>query len=82
MIPPDETVVWRVGTLERDLSEERKARRDAIIRLEDKKADEADLKTLADEVHGLRRALVLFSLTMIGTAVVFLVGVLAIVSQP
>lgn len=82
MIPPDEVVELRLTTLEVDLREERKARRESVIRLEDKKADQDDLKTLADEVHGLRRALVLFSLTMIGTAVVFLVGVLAIVSQP
>lgn len=81
MTPPEDVVELRLTNLEADLREERKARRDSVIRLEDKKADQDDLKTLADEVHGLRRALVLFSLTMIGTAVVFLVGVLAIVSQ-
>lgn len=82
MVPPEDVIELRLTNLEADLREERKARRDSVIRLEDKKADQDDLKTLADEVHGLRRALVLFSLTMIGTAVVFLVGVLAIVSQP
>lgn len=81
MIPPDDVIQLRLTNLETDLRDERQARREAVTRLEEKKADEDDLKTLAGEVHGLRRALVLFSLTMIGTAVVFLVGVLAIVSQ-
>lgn len=82
MIPPDEVINLRLTNLESDLREERKARRDSVVRLEDKKADQEDLKTLADEVHGLRRALVLFSLSMIGTAFVFILGVLALVQTP
>jgi phage terminase Nu1 subunit (DNA packaging protein) len=79
MIPPEDVIQLRLTNLERDLRDERNARRDSITRLEDKKADQDDLKTLAEEVHGLRRALVLFSLTMIGTAIVFLMGVLTLV---
>lgn len=82
MNPLDEVIELRLTNLETDLRDERKARRETMTRLEDKKANQDDLKTLADEVHGLRRALVLFSLTMIGTAVVFLMGVLALVQQP
>jgi len=82
MIPPDEVIELRLTNLESDMRDERKARRESMTRLEDRKAEKEDLKTLADEVHGLRRALVLFSLTMIGTAVVFLMGVLALVQSP
>lgn len=82
MIPPEETLVWRIETLERELREERKTRHDSVERINDKKADVEDLKTLAEEVHGLRRALVLFSLSMIGSAFAFIVGVLAIIQTP
>jgi hypothetical protein len=82
MIPPGDVVELRLKNLEQDLREEREIRRKAVERIEEKKADQDDLKTLAEEVHGLRRALVLFSLTMIGTAVVFLMGVLALVQAP
>lgn len=81
MIPPSDVVQLRLGNLERDLREERTARRESITRLDDRKADQDDLQTLADEVHGLRRALVLFSLSMIGTAFAFLIGVLALVAH-
>jgi hypothetical protein len=82
MIPPGDVVELRLKNLEQDLREEREIRRKAVERIEEKKADQDDLRTLAEEVHGLRRALVLFSLTMIGTAVVFLMGVLALVQAP
>lgn len=79
MLPPDEVISFRLGNLEEAIRDERKARHEAVKDLIEKKADQDDLKTLAEEVHGLRKALVLFSLTMIGTAVVFLMGVLALV---
>lgn len=82
VIPPTEVVDLRLKNLEEGLRDEKTARHESVKDLTANKADQDDLKTLAEEVHGLRRALVLFSLTMIGTAVVFLVGVLAIVSQP
>jgi phage terminase Nu1 subunit (DNA packaging protein) len=82
MIPPGDVVELRLKNLEADMRDEREARRRSVERLEEKKADQDDLKTLAEEVHGLRRALVLFSLTMIGTAIVFLMGVLALVQTP
>lgn len=81
MIPPEDVIVLRLSTVEEALKDERKRREVQIDKLEEKKADQDDLKSLADEVHGLRRALVLFSLTMIGTAVVFLMGVLALVQN-
>lgn len=81
MIPPEDVIILRLTTVEEALKDERRRREDQVTRLEDKKADQDDLKSLADEVHGLRRALVLFSLTMIGTAVVFLMGVLALVQN-
>jgi hypothetical protein len=81
MIPPNDVVQIRLNNLEQAMVEERKRRENQYDKLEDKKADQDDLKSLAEEVHGLRRALVLFSLTMIGTAVVFLMGVLALVQN-
>lgn len=81
MIPPAEVVDLRLKNLEEGLRDEKRARHEAVKDLTTNKADQDDLKSLADEVHGLRRALVLFSLTMIGTAVVFLMGVLALVQN-
>lgn len=81
MIPPEDVIILRLTTVEEALKDERRRREDQVTRLEDKKADQDDLKSLADEVHGLRRALVLFSLSMIGTAFVFLMGVLALVQS-
>jgi hypothetical protein len=83
MTPPESeaTIAWRVGTLETDLRDERKARRDAYNKLDEDKADAKDVARLADEVSGLRRALLIFSLSMVGTAVTFLAVIFAVVSS-
>lgn len=82
MIPPENALEWRVATLERELREEKKTRHEVVEQLRDRKADVDDLKNLADEVHGLRRALVLFSLSFVGSSLVFLLGVLTLTQNP
>lgn len=67
MIPPEDTVLWRIGAAEK-----------AIVKLDDEKAENKDLLVLADEVRSLRRALVIFSLSMVGSGGAFLIGVLAL----
>lgn len=54
------TVLWRVGDLER-----------RVGRVETEKADDDDVKSLAEEVKSLRRALYTFALSVVGSAVVF-----------
>jgi hypothetical protein len=70
MIPPDETIAWRLNVAEQKLRD-----------LDMEKAEAKDLIALADEVHGLRRALMVFALSMVGTALMFVLGVLALVAQ-
>jgi len=68
-----EALAWRVGALERAMN---------------KKADDKDVKVVADDVksvaeelNSLRRAIVIFSLSMIGTGGMFLLGVLTLINN-
>jgi hypothetical protein len=61
------TVLWRLRQLER--------KADA---LSEKKADADDEQKLAEEVAGLRRALITFSLSLVGSAGAFVIGVLGL----
>jgi hypothetical protein len=68
-----EALAWRVGALERAMN---------------KKADEKDVnvvaedvKAVADELNSLRRAIVIFSLSMIGTGGMFLLGILTLINN-
>lgn len=82
MMAPEETILWRVGTLEKRLAEEQKSRQDDIRSLDIEKADARDMNRLSDEVASLRRALIVFSLSMVGSGGAFLIGVLALVNHP
>jgi hypothetical protein len=56
MNPPDSegTVVWRLSTLERELKDERAARRRDVEKLDGEKADAKDVARLAQEIADLR----------------------------
>jgi hypothetical protein len=47
-----------------------------LTKLDDEKADEKDVSRLAGEVANLRRAILGFSLTVAGSAVLVLIGLL------
>lgn len=66
----EQTFEWRLKVVER-----------AVDHLQMYKADEKDLEDIKKEFKSLRTALIIFSLSCIGTAVMFLVGVLALVTQ-
>lgn len=79
---PNGGPVWRaIGTLETDLREERRARHDGDMKLDDVKADAKDVAQLAKEFGGLRRTLQWF----MGIVVTALLGfggiVVALVSH-
>lgn len=74
-------MLWRLSALEKDLAEERRNRHSDFDKLDKEKASDKDLTILADEVRGLRRALIIFSLSMIGTGGTFLLGVLALLQN-
>jgi hypothetical protein len=64
---------WRVGALE-----------DAIKSKADKKDVEnveKDVSAVAEELNSLRRAIVIFSLSMIGTGGMFLLGILTLINN-
>jgi hypothetical protein len=69
----DDALSWRVGAIERAL----KAKAD------DKDVDniKEDVKQVADELNSLRRAIVIFSLSMIGTGGMFLLGILTLINN-
>lgn len=64
---------WRVGALERQI--EKKANAKDLDNLE------KDINSVADEMNSLRRAIVIFSLSMIGTGGMFLLGVLTLINN-
>jgi hypothetical protein len=57
--PPESegTLIWRVATLEQALRDEREARRLAMNKLDEEKADAKDVQRLADEFKSLRLTL-------------------------
>lgn len=64
---------WRVGALERALKD--KADNKDVVNVAD------DVKQVADELNSLRRAIVIFSLSMIGTGGMFLLGILTLINN-
>ena len=48
-----------------------------IQKLDQEKAEKSDLTRLADEVAGLRKALIGFAITIGGSAIVFAFGIVA-----
>lgn len=56
MNPPESegTIAWRLGSVERDVREERAARREAVEKLDSEKADSKDVKVVATAVDELR----------------------------
>jgi|tagenome__1003787_1003787.scaffolds.fasta_scaffold18794539_2 hypothetical protein len=64
---------WRVGAIERALKS----------KADDKDVDniKEDVKQVADELNSLRRAIVIFSLSMIGTGGMFLLGILTLINN-
>jgi hypothetical protein len=64
----DEFLQYRIKQLE-----------EHVKALHSEKADEKDLLVLAEEVRGLRRALITFSLSVVGSAVVFALAVFQLV---
>lgn len=63
-------VIWRLGQVERK-----------VETIEKEKADLDDLRNLVDEVRSLRKALIAFALSGIGTGMMFLIGVITLVVQ-
>lgn len=64
---------WRVGALE-DALKSKAASKD-VDNLE------KDIAAVADELNSLRRAIVIFSLSMIGTGGMFLLGILTLINN-
>jgi hypothetical protein len=65
------TIAWRLAAVER-----------LADRLDEHKADAKDVAILAEEVRGLRRALITFSLSLVGSAGAFIIGVLGLTQGP
>lgn len=68
-----DALAWRVGALERAMDS--KANNKDVDNLE------KDINSVADELNSLRRAIVIFSLSMIGTGGMFLLGILTLVNN-
>lgn len=68
-----DALAWRVGALERQM----KIKADE----KDVKNVAEDVKGVADELNSLRRAIVIFSLSMIGTGGMFLLGILTLINN-
>lgn len=68
-----DALAWRVGALEEQIK----------TRASSKDVDnlEKDINEVADELNSLRRAIVIFSLSMIGTGGMFLLGVLTLINN-
>jgi hypothetical protein len=64
---------WRVGALEKALRD--KADNKDVKNVAD------DVKQVAEELNGLRRAIIIFSLSMIGTGGMFLLGILTLINN-
>jgi hypothetical protein len=64
---------WRVGALERALRDK--------ADIKDVNNVVEDVKQVADELNGLRRAIIIFSLSMIGTGGMFLLGILTLINN-
>lgn len=64
---------WRVGALEKTI--------DSKANIRDLDNLEKDINAVADELNSLRRAIVIFSLSMIGTGGMFLLGILTLVNN-
>jgi len=64
---------WRVGNLEETIKT--KASQEQVSNVID------DVKAVADELNSLRRAIVIFSLSMIGTGGMFLLGILTLINN-
>lgn len=64
---------WRVGALERAMD----------LKASSKDVDnlEKDIGQVAEELNSLRRAIVIFSLSMIGTGGMFLLGILTLINN-
>lgn len=67
--PANGTVAWRLQQLERE-----------VDKLDAEKAEARDVARLADEVAGLRKAVVGFSVTIGASAIVFAFGIVATLS--
>lgn len=80
MTPPDSegTIIWRVGNVEQQLRDEQQARREADRELDKTKADEKDVARIGEELAGLRRALIVFSLSLCSLSVTIIIGLLAV----
>lgn len=83
MQPPDSesTILWRVGTLESNVREERNARRDAFRQLDKEKADRTQVDRIEAKVDGLQKTLVAFSFSAIFAGLSFIIGVLTLVGH-
>ena len=64
----DGTFHWRLRAIEK-----------AVDKLDQEKAEAKEVARIADELVTLRRALIVFSLSMVGTGGLFLLGVLTLV---
>lgn len=76
MNPPESqgTIVWRVGTVEQAIRDERASRQAAMEKLDREKADAKDVARLADEFGSLRRTLQWF-MGVVATAVIAFAGI-------
>lgn len=72
-----DALAWRVGALEKqyDRLDKSKASSKEVDDLE------GDIKEVATELNSLRRAIVIFSLSMIGTGGMFLLGILTLINN-
>ena len=70
MLPPEDTILWRLQVLE-----------GSVGALDKDKAEAKDVAALADEVKSLRLALIVFSLSMVGGGGMFLIGVLTLLQN-
>lgn len=68
-----DTLAWRIGALERAMKD--KADNKDVANVVD------DVKGVAEELNGLRRAIIIFSLSMIGTGGMFLLGILTLLNN-
>jgi hypothetical protein len=68
-----DAITWRLGAVERALK----------TKADDKDLEniKEDVKQVAEELNSLRRAIVIFSLSMIGTGGMFLLGILTLINN-
>lgn len=68
-----DALAWRVGALEKGMERKADAREVSEV--------QKDVEKVAEELNSLRRAIVIFSLSMIGTGGMFLLGILTLINN-